>query len=141
MPLTKFKLGDLISQRREKYNGIEELPVRGVSREGFIKPKQAEANKNLYNVFYKNDFVFNPARMELNSIVLNTEFEKGICSSLYEIFFVTDENILLPQYLNLFVKRDEFARHCEFIGWGSAREYCRVADISEIEITLPPLAV
>lgn len=141
MALTKHKLGELIGQRREKYNGTEDLPVRGVSREGFINPKQSEADKSLYNVFYKYDFVFNPARMEINSIALNTEFEKGICSSLYEIFFVTKPEIILHEYLNLFVKRNEFARHCEFIGWGSAREYCRVADISEIEINLPPLSV
>ncbi len=43
--------------------------------------------------------------------------------------------------MNLFIKRDEFARLCEFIGWGSAREYCRVGDISDIEISLPPLSV
>ena len=141
MPLTKHKLGELICQRREKYNGKENLHVRGVSREGFMPPKQLEANRNLYNVFYRNDFVFNPARMEINSIALNTEFEKGICSSLYEIFFVTKPGIILPEYLNLFVKRSEFARRCEFIGCGSAREYCRVSDIAEIEINLPPLDV
>ena len=79
--------------------------------------------------------------MEINSIALNTEFDKAICSSLYEIFYVTDSKILLPEYLNLFIKRNEFARLCEFIGWGSAREYCRVGDISEIELELPPIEI
>ena len=79
--------------------------------------------------------------MEINSIALNTELEKGICSSLYEIFFITNTSILLPQYLNLFIKRNEFARHCEFIGWGSAREYCRVSNIAEIEVPIPDIKV
>jgi type I restriction enzyme S subunit len=135
--LTTYKLGDLIEQRREKYDGKGNLPIRGVSADGFIPPKQKDADTSLYNVFYKNDFVFNPARMELNSIALNTVFEKAICSSLYEIFYVKDESVLIPKYLNLFVKRKQFARQCEFIGWGSAREYCRCADISTISITLP----
>lgn len=91
--------------------------------------------------YYMMDFVFNPARMEINSIALNTEFERAICSSLYEIFYVKDTSIVLPEYLNLFIKRDEFARLCEFIGWGSAREYCRVGDISDIDIELPPIPV
>lgn len=91
--------------------------------------------------FYKEDFVFNPARMELNSIAMNTQYDKGICSSLYEIFYIKRPEILLPGFLNIFVKRDEFARFCAYIGWGSAREYCRISNLSNIEITLPSLEV
>ena len=75
--------------------------------------------------------------MEINSIALNVELEKGICSSLYEVFSL-DESSLKPKYLNLFIKRSEFARQCEYIGFGSAREYCRVGNISEIKFPLPP---
>ena len=139
MAVKTYKLGDLIEQRREKHNGYDDLPIRGVTRDGFIPPKQKDADTSLYNVFYLNDFVFNPARMEINSIALNTEFKKAICSSLYEVFYVKDESILLPKYLNLFVKRNEFARRCDFSGCGSAREYCRVANISEYTISLPDL--
>ena len=53
MKLNKCKLGDIITQRREKYNG-ESLPICGVTREGFIPPKQKEADTSLYNVFYEN---------------------------------------------------------------------------------------
>lgn len=140
MTLTKYKLGELIEQRREKYDGLEELPIRGVSREGFISPKQDGADLSIYNVYYLNDFVFNPARMELNSIAFNVYWDKAICSSLYEIFYVTRTDILLPEYLNLFIKRDEFARKCWFEAVGSARNYFRVADLSEFDIVLPDLS-
>ena len=40
---SKCKLGDIISQRREKYNG-ENLPICGVTRDGFIPPKQKDAD-------------------------------------------------------------------------------------------------
>lgn len=133
------RLGDYIIQRREK-NDSNELPIYGVTRDGFIPPKQKEADTSKYNVFYLNDFVFNPARMEINSIYLNDFCPKAICSSLYEIFYIKDTNVLLPHFLHLFLKRAEFARHCEYIGWGSAREYCRVEDISDIEIPLPSLS-
>lgn len=135
---TYKRLGDYIEQRREKNKGYD-VPIRGVSREGFIPPKQQDADVSLYNVFYKNDFVFNPARMELNSIALNEELEQGICSSLYEIFYIKDTNILDPLYLNLLIKTDHFTRFCEFVGWGSVREYCRFADISEYYIEVPPI--
>lgn len=141
MSLIKYKIGDFIQQRREKYDGTKDLPVRGVSREGFILPKQNDVDLSIYNVFYKGDFVFNPARMELNSIALNLEFEKGICSSLYEIFYTTQPNIVLPEYLNLFIKREEFARKCGFEAVGSARNYFRVSNLSEFEIELPSISI
>lgn len=134
------RLGDYITQRREKNIGYN-VPIRGVTREGFISPKQDGADTSLYNVFYKNDFVFNPARMELNSISLNLEFDKAICSSLYEIFYVNKPKELMPEYLNLFIKREEFARYCWYDAIGSARNYFRVANMQDIKIPLPPIEV
>lgn len=138
MKLTKYKLGDLIRQRRQK-NDSDDLPICGVTRDGFIPPKQQDADTSLYNVFYLKDFVFNPARMELNAIVFNDCYEKAICSSLYEVFYVHRPEVILPEYLALLVKQDWFTRYCEFMGSGSAREYCRVANISELEIEVPPI--
>ena len=139
MGLKKYKLGELITQRREKYDGKETLGSWGVSKDGFIRPKQEDADTSIYNVFYRNDFVFNPARMELNSIALNSFYDKAICSSLYEIFYVTREDIVLPEYLNMFIKRDEFARKCWYEAIGSARNYFRVGDLSQFEIALPSI--
>ena len=138
MKLTKYKLGELIRQRRQK-NNSDDLPICGVTRDGFIPPKQQDADTSLYNVFYLKDFVFNPARMELNAIVFNDRYEKAICSSLYEVFYVHRPDVILPEYLALLVKQDWFTRYCEFMGSGSAREYCRVANISELEIEVPPI--
>ena len=137
--MSKYKLGELITQRREKYDGNEVLQTWGVSRDGFIRPKQEDADTSIYNVFYRNDFVFNPARMELNSIALNTSYDKAICSSLYEVFYVTRKDIVLPEYLNMFIKRNEFARRCWYEAIGSARNYFRVGDLSQFDITLPPI--
>ncbi len=136
--MNTYKLGELITQRREKNNETG-LPIRGVSREGLIPPKQIDADTSIYNVFYLRDFIFNPARMELNSIAFNDKYEKAICSSLYEVFYVHREDIVLPEYLQLIVKQDWFTRYCEFLGQGSAREYCRFANISEINIELPDI--
>lgn len=139
MGLRRYKLGELITQRREKYDGKEILSSWGVSRDGFIRPKQEDADTSIYNVFYRNDFVFNPARMELNSIALNSFYDKAICSSLYEVFYVKREDIVLPEYLNMFIKRDEFARRCWYEAIGSARNYFRVGDLSQFDITVPSI--
>jgi type I restriction enzyme S subunit len=134
------RLGSYITQRREKNDNLE-VPIRGVTNAGFIPPKQLDADTSLYNVFYKYDFVFNPARMELNSISLNLEYDQAICSSLYEIFYVNNADELLPEYLNLFIKRDEFARFCWYDAIGSARNYFRVANLQEILFPLPNIDI
>ena len=77
--------------------------------------------------------------MELNSIALNVFFEKAICSSLYEVFYVKRLDLVMPEYLNLFIKRDEFARKCWFEAIGSARNYFRVSNLGEFEIELPDI--
>ena len=138
MELTKCKLGELITQRREKNDGSD-LPICGVSKDGLIPPKQKDADTSIYNVFYRDDFIFNPARMELNSIAINDMYERAICSSLYEVFYVHRTDLLLPHYLELIIRQKWFTRYCEFLGQGSAREYCRFGNISEIEIEFPPI--
>lgn len=138
MASNKYYLGDLIKQRREKNPGGD-LPIRGVSKDGLQPPKQIDADTSIYNVYYRNDFIFNPARMELGSIAFNNEYDKAICSSLYEVFYVYRTDLVIPEYLALFVKHPEFARYCNYIGNGSAREYCRFDNISEIPIVLPSL--
>lgn len=139
MSLHKCKLGELITQRREK-NNDDSLPISGVSKDGLIPPKQQEADTSLYNMFYRGDFIFNPARMEL-TIAYNDKYDKAICSSLYEVFYVHRTDLILPEFLALIVKQDWFTRYCEFLGQGSAREYCRFANISEIEIEFPDIDV
>jgi len=138
MELTRCKLGELITQRREKNDGSD-LPICGVSKDGLIPPKQKDADTSIYNVFYRDDFIFNPARMELNSIAINDMYDRAICSSLYEVFYVHRTDLLLPHYLKLIIRQKWFTRYCEFLGQGSAREYCRFGNISEIEIEFPPI--
>ena len=77
--------------------------------------------------------------MELNSIAINDMYDRAICSSLYEVFYVHRTDLLLPHYLKLIIRQKWFTRYCEFLGQGSAREYCRFGNISEIEIEFPPI--
>jgi type I restriction enzyme S subunit len=41
--------------------------------------------------------------------------------------------------LKLIIRQKWFTRYCEFLGQGSAREYCRFSNISEIEIEFPTI--
>ena len=94
MELTKCKLGELITQRREKNDGSD-LPICGVSKDGLIPPKQKDADTSIYNVFYRDDFIFNPARMELNSIAM-TKTDMCLCISEMEKVVIHPMYIYYP---------------------------------------------
>jgi len=55
------------------------------------------------------------------------------------VFYVHRTDLLLPHYLELIIRQKWFTRYCKFLGQGSAREYCRFGNISEIEIEFPPI--
>ena len=55
------------------------------------------------------------------------------------MFYVKRLDLIIPEYLNLLLKRPEFARWCEYVGWGSAREYCRVDTISQYLVSVPSM--
>ena len=48
--------------------------------------------------------------------------DKAIVSSTYIVFKVKKTEKLLPKYLLLWFKRDEFDRYARYHSWGSARK-------------------
>lgn len=52
MALTKYRLGDLIEQRREKFDGGKDLPIRGVSVMGLFR-----RNKKMQTPLYITCFI------------------------------------------------------------------------------------
>ena len=59
MELTKCKLGELITQRREKNDGSD-LPICGVSKDGLIPPKELldsfdKISTQLTELIYQNE--------------------------------------------------------------------------------------
>lgn len=58
----------------------------------------------------------------------------ALCSSLYEIFYVTREDIVLPEYLNMFIKTPQTCG-CRETPWGT--EYLfNVANGTTIYVTV-----
>jgi len=61
-----------------------------------------------------------------------------LVSSISTVFYT---NGLLPEYLFLFFKRDEFNRYTRFHSWGSAREVFSFEDMKEVKIPIPDMTV
>lgn len=77
------------------------------------------------------------------SIALNESNETNITSAINTVFRVkkSAEQKLLPGYLMLFFGRSEFDRYARFNSWGSARETFDWAEMCDVHIPLPDIAV
>ena len=103
-------IGDFIEQisKRNKDSAIKN--VLSVSNsQGFIQQSEQFENRIVasddtsnYKIVKRNDFAFNPARINVGSIARLTTFERGIVSPMYICFRTKD--ILLPEYLDYYFR-------------------------------------
>lgn len=116
--------------------------VLGLGGSGFIIP-QKEPNKSLknYKIMSSGAIVYAPPLYNINSdaIQLYRLDESSICSPIYEVFY-TQRNNLLPEYLMIWLKRDEFKRYAAFKAMG-VRNTFDYENMEELAIPIPPLNI
>lgn len=125
--------------------GIE--AVRGISIEKKLIDTKADMSGVSLKPYYllkPEEFVFVSVTSRNGgkiSLAINDTQETYICSSSYIVFHCKDKKELLPQYLMLFLSRDEFDRYARFNSWGSARETFTFEDMKEVEIPIPDIEI
>lgn len=114
------------------------------NRQGFIKQSDQFENRNIasedtsnYKIVEKNDFAFNPARINVGSISRLTTFEKGIVSPMY-ICFRTQENVA-PEYIDYFFESKHFYCEIQKRLEGSVRQCLSFEGLCNIPLSLPSL--
>lgn len=75
------------------------------------------------------------------SLGYNTTGNTFLVSSISVVFYVSDADNLLADYLYMYFNRPEFDRYARFNSWGSAREAFSWEDMCDIDIELPPLPI
>jgi restriction endonuclease S subunit len=115
--------------------------VLGVSNEIgiFLNEKlQAEETNQSYFVVSKNEFCYNPYRINVGSIGLNTyDFDNQIISGAY-IVFACKEDELNPKYLDILFKSKGFLNYVNDKANGGVRMNFKFEDMEAWEIPLPP---
>ena len=145
--IATIRLGDFIERSTTNNHNLEygvEL-IEGVTNEGmFAEPKGSTLDIDLkpYKIVNNGAFVYNPSRLNLGSIAYRTN---GMCivSHLYIVFYLNDcgKEIIDPEYLFMYFRRNEFYREVTFRNFGSQRPEFNFVDMSNIHIPLPPLPV
>lgn len=67
------------------------------------------------------------------------EFDEAIMSPAYSIFQVMDENVILPEYLDMWFKRSEFDREAAFIAVGGVRGSMPWEEFAKMKLPVPPI--
>jgi type I restriction enzyme S subunit len=134
-------IGPHIDYKTEKNNINQFSEIIGISNQGFIPPKvDGSENTSNYNILRHNYFIYNPSRINIGSIGLYKEHQVRICSPIYNVFHCMSEN-LLPEYLMMWFKRDEFKRYATFHSLASVRNNFTLDLMSEVKIPIPDIKV
>ena len=143
-----LRLGDHITQLFEK-NEDEKLgvdSVRGVSNTKEIQKTKANVSMrdlSTFLVIRRNQFVFNRRTTrngERLGLGFNDTDEPLLFTNDYVAFEIRDTDILLPEYLYLYFKRDEFDRYVRYNSWGSATEFFNWEDMQEVRVPVPDIS-
>ena len=104
---------------------------------------QAEAiyNEMIANI-RKNDFAVSLMQVSRDGkipVARLEEYEEAIMSPAYPIFRVKDNNIILPEYLEMWFKRPEFDREAAFIAVGGVRGSMPWEEFAKMKLPVPPI--
>lgn len=139
------KLGNYIRQVDIRNKDGKEENLLGVSVQKFFIPSIANTvgtDFTKYKVVKKGQFTYIPdtsRRGDKIGIALLEEHEEGLVSNVYTVFEIIDETELLPQYLMLWFKREEFDRYSRYKSHGSVREVFDWEQMCDVELPVPPI--
>ena len=139
------KIGDLVVQVSKRNRGDNDYSVLSVNnRLGFIEQSDQFEDRSVasddtsnYKVVSRDDFAYNPARINVGSIARLTSFESGIVSPMYICFHTKKQ--LLPQYLEHFFDTRYFYYEMQKRLEGSVRLCLSWEGLCNIPIAVPPI--
>lgn len=139
------KIGPYVELRRQKNTDERIRTVYGVStiRE-FIKASSSVDTENLsgYKIVEHNDIAYVPTtHMKVYAIAISNKQAPFVVSPIYEVFRVKDKTRFLPEYLFLWLCRDETIRYAFYNSWGSARENFIYDDMCTVEMPIPSIDI
>ena len=141
---THSHIGDFIEQNsnRNKDNIIQNV-LSVSNRQGFIRQREQFEDRSIasddtsnYKIVARNDFAFNPARINVGSIARLTTFEKGIVSPMYICFHT--KNSILPEYLSFYFETKQFFSEMQKRLEGSVRQCLSYEGLCNIPL-FPPV--
>lgn len=145
MGLTKYTLGQLVEPVSIKC-GIKQCEyVSGINIfKQFMPSRNVGTDTSNYLVVSHGHFAFNlmhVGRDKKIPVAMNDTKKDVIVSSAYFVFKVTDESVLLKEYLYIQMNSPEFDRYAWFCTDSTVRGGLDWKGFCEMELTIPPLPI
>lgn len=139
----EMKLKDVTTNFSRRNKKLVDAKVYSVTnKRGFVlqsdhfEGKVAGEDLSNYKIIKKNEFAYNPARVNVGSLAYFEE-EIGVISSLYVCFKTTKD--VLDYFLLQFLQIDHTKHRIEALGEGGVRVYLWYDLFSKIKIKLPSI--
>lgn len=138
------RIGQFIVELNERNENGKITLAQGVDVNlQFIPAKREAEDKDGGKLVHNGEFAFNKV-VKCNGTKLPIALRKGptcFISGSYTVFKVTDETKLIPEYLMLWMSREETQRKCGFNAWGSTRDVLPFEELCQLEIPYPSITV
>jgi type I restriction enzyme S subunit len=139
------RIGDFIELVDERNIDLKVDTLLGLSIDKIFIPSVANTvgtNMKRYKIIRKNQFacsVMQVRRDKKMPVALLKEYDEAIISQAYPVFQVKNESELLPDYLMMWMSREEFDRHACFLAVGGVRGSLEWEDFLDIELPVPSI--
>lgn len=145
--LKKFEIGSLISLIDVRNSNNADLPVIGVNRTKDFMPTVANLDGidlRKYKVIQKGNFIFSGMQTGRDMCIRIALYEQetpSLISPAYTTFYISREDLVLPEFFFMFFCREEMDRYGAFCSDGSVRSNLDWDRFISLEIPLPSIEV
>ena len=143
----KIKLKEVLTEVTEKNKNERVKNVLSVTNsQGFVKQDEYfegtvhSQNISNYKIIRKNQFAYNPSRVNVGSIDILKTYSEGVLSPMYVVFEV-DRTRLLPEYFKYYFQTHRFYESVKNNTQGSVRNSLSYKALADFEYLLPPIDV
>lgn len=141
---TKSSVFDNVTEVREKNRDDLDYPVLSVVKEGEFKlsddvfTKQVYSkNLNNYKIVRRNQVGYNPARANIGSIAMLTDFDIGLVSPVYVVFEIKDT--ITPTFFYYYMYQPMFAEGIKHHAIGTTRQNFPFEAFKMFPMIIPPM--
>lgn len=139
------KLGPYIQEVNERNTDLEVDLLLGVSIEKKFIPSIANTvgtDMSRYKIVRRNQFAYGPVTSRNGdkiSIALLEDHDAALISQSYKAFEIIDHDKLMPEYLMMWFRREEFDRYARYMSHGSTRETFDWDEMCDVELPVPSI--
>jgi len=141
----RIKLKEVLTEVTERNKDEKVKNVLSVTNsQGFVKQEDYfegtvhSQNISNYKIIRKNQFAYNPSRVNVGSIDILKTYDEGALSPMYVVFKV-DSSKLLPEYFMYYFQTHRFDEDVRNNTQGSVRNSLSFKALSDFEYLLPPI--